>query len=626
MAPIQKSLRSAMGVLKDQTSISLAKVASAGVPDLDVAIVKATSHDEAPMEEKYVQEVLHLTSYSRSYVGACVSAIAKRLSKTHDWIVALKALMLVHRLMRDGDSAFQQELMFSSRRGMRLLNVSDFRDEAHSNSWDFSAFVHAYGLYLDERLDCTAIGSFTSQPKQEKRFSHGDSRYEFSESGYYNDSYGHKDNEDSRKHTQQQKSKAVKDMKPEELLENLPTLQRVLDRVLAIRPTGMARVDRLINMALYPVMRESFLLYVDVRDGLAFLLDAFFDMEQRDCSKVFDIYSRAAKQIADLVSFYSFCKALGVCRTGEYPIVEKISDELLDTMTDFLRNQSESGHGSRRPASPAPKPRSFQDARGDDSDYEINGMKALPAPPLPAEAPPATGPLAKAPSMPKPASIITDNGSADLVNISEPAMSMEEHENKLALALFSGSDTKVSTPWESFSAAGDQGTMSSGGGPTHSNGAAGWELALIETESDLSKPSGNALAGGFNNLLLESLYEQGAHHQKFRSATAPSGSASSVAMPGRSQSNFLALPAPPAAATALLEDPFSASNSVAPPSYVQMSEMRQKQQLLVQEQQQWLQYQQGGNGLMKFPTNPFASSFQQAAYPIPNYGMNPYYH
>lgn len=623
------SLRSAMGVLKDQTSISLAKVASTGAPDLEVAIVKATNHDEAPMEEKYVQEVLHLTSYSRSYVSACVQGIAKRLSKTHDWIVALKALMLAHRLLRDGDSAFEQELMFSGRRGMRVLNVSDFRDEAHSNGWDFSAFIHAYGLYLDERLDCTSIGSFASRPKQERRSSYTESRHEYSDSGYYNDSYGSRDNEDPRKHAQQEKSKAIKEMNPEELMEKFPIFQRVLDRVLACRPTGMAKVDRLVNMALYPVVRESFLLYVDIRDGLAILLDAFFDMDQRDCSKVFDIYSRAAKQIVDLVSFYSFCKALGICRTTEYPTVEKISDELLETMEDFLRNRSDSARGSRRPRSPEPRSRRSQDEREEEADFEINGMKALPAPPLPATEPPAAVPVAKAPDVPKPVFSNTDSRSADLLNINEPAMSTEEQENKLALALFSGAETKVNTKWESFSAAGDQGTATGSGGSTYSNGAAGWELALIESESDLSKPSGNALAGGFNHLLLDSLYEQGASRQKMLSATAPSGSASSVAIPGRPQSNFLALPAPPAAATALSEDPFAASTSVPPPAYVQMSEMRQKQQLLVQEQQQWLQYQQsnmqGYIGLTKFPNNPFASSFQPAAYPISYYGPNPYY-
>ncbi|KAL0285360.1 UNVERIFIED_CONTAM: putative clathrin assembly protein [Sesamum calycinum] len=143
----------AIGAVKDQTSIGIAKVASNMAPELEVAIVKATSHDDDPASEKYIREILQLTSYSRGYVSACVVAVSKRLGKTRDWIVALKCLMLIHRLLIDGDAVFQQEIMYATRRGTRLLNLSDFRDEAHSNSWDHSAFVRTYALYLDQRLE-----------------------------------------------------------------------------------------------------------------------------------------------------------------------------------------------------------------------------------------------------------------------------------------------------------------------------------------------------------------------------------------------------------------------------------------------------------------------------------------
>ncbi|PRQ33626.1 putative ANTH domain-containing protein [Rosa chinensis] len=72
------------------------------VRDLEVAIVKATSHEDELAGEKYIREILQLTSYSQGYVHTCVSTVSKRLGKTRDWIVALKALMLVHRLVNDG--------------------------------------------------------------------------------------------------------------------------------------------------------------------------------------------------------------------------------------------------------------------------------------------------------------------------------------------------------------------------------------------------------------------------------------------------------------------------------------------------------------------------------------------
>jgi len=147
-------MRRALGAVKDKTSIGLAKVGgSASLADLDVAIVKATRHDEFPAEDRHIREILSLTCYSRAYISACVSTLSRRLNKTRNWTVALKTLMLIQRLLSEGDPAYEQEIFFSTRRGTRLLNMSDFRDSSQSNSWDYSSFVRTYALYLDERLE-----------------------------------------------------------------------------------------------------------------------------------------------------------------------------------------------------------------------------------------------------------------------------------------------------------------------------------------------------------------------------------------------------------------------------------------------------------------------------------------
>ncbi|KAL0334456.1 UNVERIFIED_CONTAM: putative clathrin assembly protein [Sesamum angustifolium] len=70
-----------------------------------------------PPEERYIHEILCLTMYSRAMVSACVSGIAKRLNRTRNWVVALKALMLVHRLLTDGDHAYEREIFSAKRHG-----------------------------------------------------------------------------------------------------------------------------------------------------------------------------------------------------------------------------------------------------------------------------------------------------------------------------------------------------------------------------------------------------------------------------------------------------------------------------------------------------------------------------
>ncbi|KAA0048001.1 putative clathrin assembly protein [Cucumis melo var. makuwa] len=84
--------------------------------------------------------------------------------------------------------------------------------------------------------------------------------------------------------------------------------------------------------------------------------------------------------------------------------------------------------------------------------------------------------------------------------------------------------------------------------------------------------------------------------QECRLKSSDGGSASSVALTGlgNSKTPVLALPAPDGIVRAVNQDPFAASLSIPPPSYVQMVEMEKKQHLLMQEQQLWQQYARDG--------------------------------
>ncbi|MCO5561001.1 hypothetical protein L7F22_014621 [Adiantum nelumboides] len=82
----QQSLRRALGALKDTTKVGLAKVNSE-FKDFDIAIVKATNHVECPPKDKHVRVVFAATSASRprADVAYCLQALARRLTKTHNW-------------------------------------------------------------------------------------------------------------------------------------------------------------------------------------------------------------------------------------------------------------------------------------------------------------------------------------------------------------------------------------------------------------------------------------------------------------------------------------------------------------------------------------------------------------
>lgn len=583
MAP--STIRKAIGAVKDQTSISIAKVAGNIAPDLEVLVVKATSHDDEPAEEKHIREIINLTTYSRGYVSACVVTISRRLSKTRDWIVALKSLMLVHRVLVDGHPSFEDEIVYATRRGMRVLNMSDFRDEAHSNSWEHSSFVRLYAVFLDEKVESVVY---------EKKMKGEDNKNDRYKDEFDNNNNGMGMGRRTRSYgdvsesvgKEKRRETPMREMQPERVLGKLNQLLRILDRILACRPTGAAKSSRLVLVALYTVIRESFGVYVEICEALGLLLDRFLDMEYEVCVKAFESYVSAAKMIDELVGFYGWCKEMGIARSSEYPEVQRITDKLLGTLEGFLRNMTN-------------KPKSVE-SRGEKvaaKDEEVvveqhmNEIKALPPPENYTPPPPPPEPKPK--PQPQPQQV-----TEDLVNLKEDGVSADEQGNKLALALFSGPPKgNTNGSWEAFPSNGEPEVTSAWQTPAAESGKADWELALVETASNLSNQKA-ALGGGLDPLLLNGMYDQGAVRQHVSTTQLSGGSASSVALPGpgKSATPVLALPAPDGTVQAVgHQDPFAASLTVPPPSYVQIADMEKKQHLLVQEQQLWQQY--GSNGM-----------------------------
>ncbi|WCJ40045.1 ENTH/ANTH/VHS superfamily protein [Euphorbia peplus] len=564
-------IRRAFGAVKDQTSISLAKVSSSNLlADLDVAIVKATRHEEHPAEERHVREILSLTSYSRAYISSCVNTLSRRLTKTKNWIVAIKTLMLIQRLLAEGDPAYEQEIFFATRRGTRLLNLSDFCDGSRTNSWDYSAFVRTYALYLDERLE------FKMQGRRGKR------------SAFAIDEDRDRDqdqDQDRATSSEHLKSTPIRDMKIDLIFSRTQHLQQLLDRFLACRPTGGARQHRLVLVALYPTLKESFQVYYDVTEILGILIDRFMELEINDSIKVYEIFCRVLKQFEELDHFYSWCKTVGIARSSEYPEVEKITQKKLDLMDEFIRDKSALAQ-IKTLSLPYGEvdaleiQRQSADHKEDDNLEEeqqqqqeetsdMNSIKALPPPETVTEEKVEPEPLIEEKDTKK---------EVDLLNLGEDALSREENENNLALALFDAGvatteSTTVALQWEAFN-----------------EGTGDWETALVQSASSLQTQKAT-LGGGFDMLVLDGMY-QGATNATTIGYIG-SGSASSVALGSAGQlgTAMLALPAPPQAVSEMHNlDPFAASLVVAPPSFVQMSDMEKKQKLLMEEQLMWQQY------------------------------------
>ncbi|KAE8677857.1 putative clathrin assembly protein [Hibiscus syriacus] len=229
--------------------------------------------------------------------------------------------MLIQRLLAEGDPAYEQEFFFSTRRGTRILNLSDFRDATRNDSWDFSAFVRAYALYLDERLEYKIQDRREAKPY--KTTSTKDEERE----------------EETNDKENASKTSHFRDMKTEQIFTTLQHLQQLLERFLACRPTGAAKCHRVVTVALYQIVEESFQLYYDITEILKIYIDRFTELDIAESINAYDIFCRQGKQLDELDNFYSWCKTAGIGQTSAYPEIEKITQKKLHLIDELVRDK-----------------------------------------------------------------------------------------------------------------------------------------------------------------------------------------------------------------------------------------------------------------------------------------------
>ncbi|KAG8055762.1 hypothetical protein GUJ93_ZPchr0001g29606 [Zizania palustris] len=304
-----QSWRRAYGALKDTTTVSLANLNS-DFKDLDVAIVKATNHVESPPKERHLRKVAAATSIvsPRADVAYCIHALARRIAKTRNWIVALKTLVVIHRLLREGDPTFREEFLTFTQR-VRILQLSNFKDDSTPIAWDYSSWVRTYGLFLEERLECFRVLKYDIEAECLSKQGQGPEK-------------GH-----SR----------TRELDSQDLLEQLPALQQLLYRLIGCRPEGAANSNYLVQYALALVLKESFKIYCAINDGIINLVDKFFEMPRHEALKALEIYRRAGQQAGSLSDFYENCRGLELARNFQFPILKEPPQTFLSTMEEYVR-------------------------------------------------------------------------------------------------------------------------------------------------------------------------------------------------------------------------------------------------------------------------------------------------
>ncbi|KAF7847535.1 hypothetical protein BT93_L2867 [Corymbia citriodora subsp. variegata] len=317
--------------LKEHGCVSYAKIATAGgFCDVELLLVKATAPDDLPLPERYVHELLKIFSISPCSFRSFSLSFTRRFRSTRCWRVALKCLLLVQRLLRSlpDDSPLRSELLWARSARLLSLNPCHFRDASSSASEDYTDFIRAYARLLDESLNIFSIATVLVE-------------------------------DDELPENLSDRMREVG-----ELLEILPQLQSLIDRVMDCRPTGSAARSFVVKSAMKHIIRDSFICYTTFRRDIVVLLENLFHMPHRNCISAFGIYKKAALQAHQLSEFYDWCKARDLCGPYEYPFIDQIPQIQIRALESFLNgmwqftDQSSSSSSTASPSSSIARSRS----------------------------------------------------------------------------------------------------------------------------------------------------------------------------------------------------------------------------------------------------------------------------
>ncbi|KAL0372779.1 UNVERIFIED_CONTAM: putative clathrin assembly protein [Sesamum calycinum] len=317
---MQRRIRQVFTSVKERTCVSYAKIASiGGFCDIDLIIVKATSPDDFPLPNKYVHEFLKIFSISSSSYRAFALSFSRRFGKTRSWRVAIKCLLLLHRLLRalPYDSPFRVELIRARAGGLLSLYPCNFRDFSSSASEDYTSFIRSYARLMDESLDCIRMETI-----QDERSPYLDTDNIVLDQGA------------NQVLDEEKLPLEMQDLG--RMIEVLPKLQTLIDRAIDCWPVGAASTSFLVQSAMKHIIRDTFSFYTTFRREIVVVLENLIQLPYRSCVAAFGIYKKAAFQADQLCEFYSLCKNMGYCGSYEYPLIDRIPEIQIQALETFL--------------------------------------------------------------------------------------------------------------------------------------------------------------------------------------------------------------------------------------------------------------------------------------------------
>lgn len=252
-----------------------------------------------------MQTILAAGTGSRLRVSYCTKTLMKRLTKTKNWAVALKSLIVLHRTLQEGGFLFQDHLCYFSNGTRDYLNLSNFKDDSGPMAWALSSWVRRYARFLDERLICSRVlGSFL----EAKGSAHVEK---------------------------------MPFLTTEELLEDIFALQALLQEVFVCEVDGIAADNDVVLGALRLVVRDSYSIHEEVECRIRELMERLDVLQLSEALQLLQVYRKASEQSGRLLEFCALCEDSGILKAPGTPRKLDFSDSDLKKVTDAIKTAAQ---------------------------------------------------------------------------------------------------------------------------------------------------------------------------------------------------------------------------------------------------------------------------------------------
>eukprot|EP00249_Psilotum_nudum_P010385 c22505_g1_i3 orf=714-1787(-) len=297
----RERLKRVVGLVKDQVALGRA-IAKGGFVSLHVAIVTATNHDEKLPDEKSVKVVLSSRSGSRMHISYCVRVIMDRLNNTHNWAVAFKCLILIHRGLRDGGFVFQDRLCFLPARGGRnYLKLSNFKDVSSPFTWEISSWIRWYAVFLDHWIaTCRVLGCFMDSKNKDSTVD-------------------------------------VSSLSTEMLVTEISTLQDLLQEVCAVPVEGSVIENDLVRAAFRMVLLDNFKAQEQLKLRMGEVPERLTHLHKSEVFQLLRVCDKLAVQSMRLLYVMEVALSLNILPASECPAKILFTDYEIVNIKEALR-------------------------------------------------------------------------------------------------------------------------------------------------------------------------------------------------------------------------------------------------------------------------------------------------